>query len=108
MSLTQVAIKRRMCFISKIRFDLRRKVRATIEHGHGNHLRNETSSVAYWYQLEPHKPFQILPVQQRKLVLKAEDGGWLIDETAQTPQPEPVLNDEMKKLKAQWGGEAES
>ena len=83
-----------------IRFE--KEIRATIEHGHGNHLRNETSSVAYWYQLEPHKPFQILPVQQRKPVLKAEDGGWLIDETAQTPQSEPVLNDEMKKLKAQW------
>ena len=83
-----------------IRFE--KEIRATIEHGHGNHLRNETSSVAYWYQLEPHKPFQILPVQQRKPVLKAEDGGGLIDETAQTPQPEPVLNDEMKKLKAQW------
>ncbi len=76
-----------------VRFE--KEIRATIEHGHGNHLRNETSSVAYWYQLEPHKPFGILPVQQRKPVLKAEDGGWLIDETAQTPQAEPMLNDEM-------------
>ena len=83
-----------------IRFE--KEIRATIEHGHGNHLRNETSSVAYWYQLEPHKPFGILPVQQRKPVLKAEDGGWLIDETAQTQQAEPMLNDEMKQLKAQW------
>ena len=83
-----------------IRFQ--KEIRATIEHGHGNHLRNETSSVAYWYQLEPHKPFGVLPVQQRKPVLKADDGTWLIDEAAQTPQVEPVLNDEMKRLKAQW------
>ena len=83
-----------------VRFE--KEVRATIEHGHGNHLRNETSSVAYWYQLEPHKPFGILPAQQRKPILKAEDGTWLIDKTAQTPQVEPVLNDEMKQLKAQW------
>ena len=83
-----------------IRF--KKEIRATIEHGHGNHLRNETSSVAYWYQLEPHKPFGVLPVQQRKPVLKADDGTWLIDEAAQTPQAEPVLNDEMKRLKAQW------
>lgn len=83
-----------------VRFE--KEIRATIEHGHGNHLRNETSSVAYWYQLEPHKPFGILPVQQRKPILKAEDGTWLIDKTAQTSQVEPVLNDEMKQLKAQW------
>ena len=83
-----------------IRFE--KEIRATIEHGHGNHLRNETSSVAYWYQLEPHKPFGILPVQQRKPVLKDANGTWLIDETVQTPQAEPVLNDEMKQLKAQW------
>ena len=83
-----------------VRFE--KEIRATIEHGHGNHLRNETSSVAYWYQLEPHKPFGILPVQQRKPVLKAEDGGWLIDEMAQTQQAEPMLNDEMRQLKAQW------
>ena len=83
-----------------VRFE--KEIRATIEHGHGNHLRNETSSVAYWYQLEPHKPFGILPAQQRKPILKAEDGTWLIDKTAQTPQVEPVLNDEMKQLKAQW------
>ncbi len=83
-----------------VRFE--KEIRATIEHGHGNHLRNETSSVAYWYQLEPHKPFGILPVQQRKPILKAEDGTWLIDKTAQTSQVEPVLNDEMKQLKTQW------
>jgi hypothetical protein len=83
-----------------IRFE--KEIRATIEHGHGNHLRNETSSVAYWYQLEPHKPFGILPAQQRKPVLRAEDGEWIINATAQTPQAEPMLNDEMKQLKTQW------
>ena len=67
-----------------------------------NSYDNETSSVAYWYQLEPHKPFGILPIQQRKPVLKGEDGGWLINEIAQTQQAEPMLNDEMKQLKAQW------
>ena len=42
-----------------VRFE--KEIRVTIEHGHGNHLRNETSSVAYWYQIEPHAPFGILP-----------------------------------------------
>jgi hypothetical protein len=32
-------------------------LRATIEHGHNNYMTQEMSSVAYWYQSEPHKPF---------------------------------------------------
>lgn len=34
---------------------------ASIEHGHANCLSNDISSVAYWYQNEPHKPFLALP-----------------------------------------------
>lgn len=89
-----------------IRFQ--QEIRVTIEHGHGNHLRNEMSSVAYWYQLEPHKPFGILPVHQRKPVLKNENGEWIIDEKAQTPRSEPALNDEMKRMKAQWAEKQKS
>jgi hypothetical protein len=38
----------------------------TIEHGHANKLSNDYSSTAYWYQIEPHKPFPpLLPVAQR-------------------------------------------
>ncbi|MBA7709373.1 hypothetical protein ES703_118290 [subsurface metagenome] len=38
----------------------------TIEHGHANNFENDYSSVAYWYQLEPHAPFpQLLPIKQR-------------------------------------------
>ncbi|HHW47179.1 MAG TPA: DUF2961 domain-containing protein [Clostridiaceae bacterium] len=41
-------------------------IRVTIEHGHANKLSNDYSSTAYWYQTEPHKPFDpILPVEQR-------------------------------------------
>jgi hypothetical protein len=89
-----------------VRFE--KEIRVTIEHGHGNHLRNEMSSVAYWYQLEPHKPFGILPVHQRKPVLKDENGEWMIDERSQTPQSEPGLNDEMKRMKAQWATKQKS
>lgn len=34
-------------------------IRVTIEHGHNNKLANEYSSTAYWYQMEPHKPFSL-------------------------------------------------
>ncbi len=40
-------------------------IRVTIEHGHANKRSDDYSSVAYWYQIEPHKPFSILPVDER-------------------------------------------
>jgi hypothetical protein len=79
-----------------------KEIKVTIEHGHGNHLSNEMSSVAYWYQNEPHKPFGIVPVQQRKPVLRAEDGTWIIEESAKTPPAPLEINDEMKEMKEQW------
>jgi hypothetical protein len=36
-------------------------LRWTIEHGHANNFANEYSSVAYWYQSEPHIAFPALP-----------------------------------------------
>jgi hypothetical protein len=33
----------------------KKSIRVTIEHGHANALELDISSVAYWYQLEPHK-----------------------------------------------------
>jgi hypothetical protein len=45
-----------------IRF--RRSLRWTIEHGHANNFENDFSSVAYWYQTEPHKPFPTLPAER--------------------------------------------
>jgi hypothetical protein len=35
--------------------------KATIEHGHANHRSDTYSSVAYWYQAEPHAAFPPLP-----------------------------------------------
>ncbi len=42
-----------------IRFQ--KSIRVTIEHGHANALSNDYSSVAFWYQKEPHKKFPKLP-----------------------------------------------
>ena len=33
----------------------------SIEHGHANLQENDYSSVAYWYQTEPHKTLPPLP-----------------------------------------------
>ena len=38
-----------------------KSIKATIEHGSGNHRSDNFFSVAYWYQTEPHAPFPPLP-----------------------------------------------
>ena len=84
-----------------------REIKVTIEHGHGNHLSNETASVAYWYQTEPHKPFGIVPAKLRKPVAQDENGKWIIDDSAKTPPVKLVINDEIKKMKEQWKAKQE-
>jgi hypothetical protein len=43
----------------------RKSIRVSIEHGHANRRSDDFSSTAYWYQLEPHKPFTIQPPEER-------------------------------------------
>jgi len=59
-----------------------KSIRVTIEHGHANHRSDDYSSTAYWYQVEPHKPFAPM--------MKAED---------RLPMPEtvPLNTEEVKK-----------
>ena len=47
-------------------------VRVTIEHGHANNRSDYFSSVAYWYQNEPHRPFPSLPSTERRLPFALE------------------------------------
>lgn len=42
-----------------------RSIRVSIEHGHANRRSDDYSSTAYWYQLEPHKPFDLAPMAER-------------------------------------------
>lgn len=85
-----------------IRFQ--KEIKVTIEHGHGNHLANEMSSVAYWYAAEPAAAVQLPPVAQRMPVLRDNQGNWLYDEGNQCPGKSIELNDEMQEMKAQWAG----
>lgn len=82
-----------------------KEIKVTIEHGHGNHLANEMASVAYWYQLEPHKKFTILPVSKRQPVKRLGEQrvvNWEDDKKGQTRQRKITLNAEMKKNKRAW------
>lgn len=48
-----------------IRFE--RSLVWTIEHGHDNNYANDYTSVAYWYQHEPHAAFPVLPTVDARL-----------------------------------------
>jgi len=76
----------------------RKSLRASIEHGHANHLSNEQSSVAYWYQREPHKTFGILPVLQRIPLVR----GFVFPEGSKTDPIPIVLDEHMKEAKELW------
>jgi hypothetical protein len=79
-----------------------REIKVTIEHGHGNHLANEMSSVAYWYAAEPTQTAHLPPVAQRQPVLRDNQGHW-IEEESRKCQGKPItLNAEMRRMKDMW------
>ncbi len=45
----------------------------TVEHGHANNFENDYTSVAYWYQSEPHKAFPALPAAADRLPRMPEE-----------------------------------
>ncbi len=74
-----------------------KSIRVTIEFGHANHMANDYSSVAYWYQEEPHRKFDILPVEKRKPVKRTRDGKWIKDPEKETPLRKLIWTQEMKE-----------
>jgi hypothetical protein len=44
-----------------------KSIRATMEHGHANDRKDDFSSVAFWYQSEPHAAFPALPAAADRL-----------------------------------------
>jgi hypothetical protein len=44
-----------------------KSIKATIEHGHGNHRADNYYSTAYWYQTEPHATFPALPSPEDRI-----------------------------------------
>lgn len=79
-----------------------REIKATIEHGHGNHLANEMSSVAYWYAAEPAPAMQRPPVEKRLPVLRDNQGRWLHDPGRQTTSRVIAPNEEMLEMLRRW------
>ncbi|MCI1209841.1 MAG: DUF2961 domain-containing protein [Treponema sp.] len=71
-----------------------KKIKVTIEHGHANHLCDDWSSTAYWYQLLPTvTPLTMVPVEKRLPVTAELPGREL---------PKVELTSEMKKAREQY------
>lgn len=81
-----------------VRFE--KEIKVTIEHGHGNHLANDWSSVAYFYLTKPKAVKTPPPVAKRMPVLKDNARNWLYDKSNQCPGKKIPLNAEMKRMKA--------
>ena len=79
-----------------------KEINVTIEHGHGNHLANEMSSVAYWYAESPTAAIAPPPVPKRLPVLRDNQKRWLYDKKNQCPGKRIPPNAEMKRMKAKW------
>ena len=79
-----------------------REIKVTIEHGHGNHLANEMSSVAYWYAAEPAAASKLPSVEKRMPILRDNQGRWLYDERARTTSRVIAPNDEMLEMLRCW------
>ncbi|HPP13431.1 MAG TPA: DUF2961 domain-containing protein, partial [bacterium] len=79
-----------------------KEIKVTIEHGHGNHLANDYSSVAYWYAERPTLVVTPPPVEKRLPVLRDNQGNWLFSPANQITPFRVKLNPEMKKMKAEW------
>jgi hypothetical protein len=83
-----------------VRFE--KSIKATIEHGHGNHLCNEMSSVAYWYAEKPAAAVEIPPMEKRLPVPKTPDGKWDNQDRLQTTTQHVEVNSEMQAMKQMW------
>ncbi len=77
-----------------------KEIKVTIEHGHGNHLANDYSSVAYWYAARPTRTAKPPAVAKRMPVLRDNKGRWLIDKKNECPGPRMTLTPEMRRIRA--------
>lgn len=78
-----------------------KEIKVTIEHGHGNHLCNEMSSVAYWYAAQPTAAKAPPPVAKR-LPVERDSRGWVKDRKNQITSRQVPVNAEMRRNKKRW------
>ncbi len=50
-------------------------IKVAMEHGTANHRSDNWYTVAYWYQIEPHKPFPAFPPVEERIPQQFDTGG---------------------------------
>lgn len=85
-----------------------KSIKMTIEHGHANDRNDDFSSVAYWYQTEPHAPFPALPAADQRLPEKAEayweEGAIELETMIDMVQGEPKETQGLGGFQGTWSG----
>jgi hypothetical protein len=84
-----------------VRFNKRIKV--TLEHGHANHLRDDWSTTAYWYQTLPGPKLEEMPVEQRlptKALLTTPPDRPASDDSRFTDLQRQKIKDHHEKMEA--------
>ncbi len=79
-----------------------KEVKVTIEHGHGNHLCNEMSSVAYWYATQPTRVQTPPSARKRAPVMKTNVGRWDPKDVNQCTTQRVRMTKEMREMKRLW------
>ena len=92
-----------------------KSIRVTIEHGNQNDTEADYSSVAYWYQSEPHAPFPPLPANPADLlpfvppppfkIQGAIEGESLVSTAKATAGN--VATQDMGSFDGEWSGESQ-
>ena len=79
----------------------KKSIRVTIEHGHANNRSDYFSSVAYWYQSEPHKPFPSLPSMKERLPFALESSrDFILPEWVEVKKEEiPTFEDKISGMR---------
>ena len=78
-------------------------IKVTLEHGHGNHLCNEVSSVAYWYAETPSRIYPPPPVEKRLPVRRdAVNHQWIPDAKRQITTKRIQPTEEMVTMIKKW------
>jgi hypothetical protein len=74
-----------------------KSIRVTIEHGHANNRSDYFSSVAYWYQSEPHRSFPALPPVGERLPFALETPeGFVLPQWEETETSSKKINTDSK------------
>ncbi len=84
----------------------KKSIKFTIEHGHANSENADYSSTAYWYQMEPHKPFPPLLKASLRIPLRVAvpEGGTEAESLKPVGKNIRYESEDMSDFGPDWSG----